>query len=44
MPHLYYSILTTLSEAPHGCLRMTNWDVMRLSLIMKPGFRAKFVA
>jgi hypothetical protein len=27
----------------HGCLRMTNWDVMRLSLIMKPGFRAKFV-
>ena len=28
----------------HGCLRMTNWDVMRLSLIMKPGFRAKFVA
>jgi len=28
----------------HGCLRMTNWDVMRLSLMMKPGFRAKFVA
>lgn len=28
----------------HGCLRMTNWDVMRLSLIMKPGFQAKFVA
>ncbi len=24
MPHLYYSILTTLSEAPHGCLRMTD--------------------
>jgi peptidoglycan hydrolase-like protein with peptidoglycan-binding domain len=28
----------------HGCLRMTNWDVMRLSLMMKPGFQAKFVA
>ena len=28
----------------HGCLRMTNWDVMRLSRIMKPGFQAKFVA
>ena len=28
----------------HGCLRMTNWDVMRLSLMMKLGFRAKFVA
>ena len=28
----------------HGCLRMTNWDVMRLSRMMKPGFTAKFVA
>lgn len=28
----------------HGCLRMTNWDVMRLSRMMKPGFRARFVA
>lgn len=28
----------------HGCLRLTNWDVMRLSLMMKPGFQAKFVA
>jgi len=28
----------------HGCLRMTNWDVMRLSRMMKPGFQAKFVA
>ena len=28
----------------HGCLRMTNWDVMRLSRMMKPGFAAKFVA
>ncbi|NGO06954.1 MarR family transcriptional regulator [Streptomyces sp. HC44] len=24
MPHLYYSILATLSEAPHRCLRMTD--------------------
>jgi lipoprotein-anchoring transpeptidase ErfK/SrfK len=28
----------------HGCLRLTNWDVMRLSRMMKPGFAAKFVA
>jgi hypothetical protein len=28
----------------HGCLRLTNWDVMRLSRMMKPGFSAKFVA
>lgn len=28
----------------HGCLRLTNWDVMRLSLMLKPGFQAKFVA
>jgi hypothetical protein len=26
----------------HGCLRMTNWDVLRLSQMMKPGFRAEF--
>ena len=27
----------------HGCIRMTNWDVMRLSRIMlKPGFSAIF--
>ena len=28
----------------HGCLRLTNWDVMRLSRMVKPGFHAKFVA
>jgi len=28
----------------HGCLRLTNWDVIRLSRIMKPGFEARFVA
>ena len=28
----------------HGCLRLTNWDVMRLSRMLKPGFAAKFVA
>ncbi|WP_265563185.1 L,D-transpeptidase family protein [Sphingomicrobium arenosum] len=28
----------------HGCLRMTNWDVLTLSRIMDEGFRAKFVA
>jgi lipoprotein-anchoring transpeptidase ErfK/SrfK len=28
----------------HGCIRMTNWDVLRLSLIMKPGFKAVFQA
>jgi lipoprotein-anchoring transpeptidase ErfK/SrfK len=28
----------------HGCLRLTNWDVMRLSRMMKPGFSAYFVA
>lgn len=25
-----------------GCIRMTNWDVLRLSRIMKPGFTAIF--
>jgi peptidoglycan hydrolase-like protein with peptidoglycan-binding domain len=28
----------------HGCLRLTNWDVMRLSRMLKPGFTALFVA
>ena len=28
----------------HGCLRLTNWDVIRLSRMMKPGFQAIFVA
>ena len=27
-----------------GCIRMTNWDVVRLSRIMKPGFTAIFQA
>jgi lipoprotein-anchoring transpeptidase ErfK/SrfK len=27
-----------------GCIRMTNWDVLRLSRIMKPGFKAVFQA
>lgn len=28
----------------HGCLRLTNWDVLRLSQMLKPGFKAEFVA
>lgn len=28
----------------HGCLRLTNWDVLRLSQMVKPGFTAEFVA
>jgi len=28
----------------HGCLRMTNWDVLRLSQMLKPGFKAVFQA
>ena len=28
----------------HGCIRMTNWDVLRLSRILKPGFKAVFKA
>lgn len=28
----------------HGCIRMTNWDVLRLSRMMKPGFKAEFQA
>lgn len=36
---------TTIGRAEsHGCIRMTNWDVMRLARIMKPGFPAKFEA
>ena len=27
-----------------GCIRMTNWDVLRLSKMMKPGFTAIFQA
>ena len=27
-----------------GCIRMTNWDVLRLSRIVKPGFKAVFQA
>ncbi len=27
-----------------GCIRLANWDVLRLSRIMKPGFRAVFQA
>ena len=28
----------------HGCIRMTNWDVLRLSRMVKPGVRAVFQA
>lgn len=28
----------------HGCIRLTNWDVLKLARMMKPGFDAKFVA
>lgn len=28
----------------HGCIRMTNWDVLRLSRMLKPGFKAVFKA
>ena len=28
----------------HGCIRMTNWDVLRLSRMLKPGFTALFQA
>lgn len=24
----------------HGCIRLSNWDVLRLSLMLKPGFKA----
>lgn len=28
----------------HGCIRMTNWDAARLSLMVKPGTKARFQA
>jgi lipoprotein-anchoring transpeptidase ErfK/SrfK len=28
----------------HGCIRMTNWDVLRLTRMLKPGFNATFKA
>jgi lipoprotein-anchoring transpeptidase ErfK/SrfK len=28
----------------HGCIRLTNWDVLRLSRMLNPGFRAEFRA
>jgi lipoprotein-anchoring transpeptidase ErfK/SrfK len=28
----------------HGCIRMTNWDVLRVSRMLKPGFKAVFQA
>ncbi|MGH6730087.1 MAG: L,D-transpeptidase, partial [Sphingomicrobium sp.] len=28
--------------ASSGCIRMTNWDVLRLARMMKPGFTAIF--
>ena len=28
----------------HGCIRMTNWDVLRLSRMVKPGVKAVFQA
>ena len=28
----------------HGCIRMTNWDVLRLTQMVKPGFKAVFQA
>ena len=28
----------------HGCIRMTNWDVLRLARMMKPGLKAVFQA
>ncbi len=28
----------------HGCIRLTNWDVARLSLMVKPGTKAVFQA
>jgi hypothetical protein len=27
----------------HGCIRLSNWDVLRLSRMLKPGFKAVFV-
>jgi lipoprotein-anchoring transpeptidase ErfK/SrfK len=28
----------------HGCVRLTNWDAARLSLMVKPGTKVEFVA
>jgi lipoprotein-anchoring transpeptidase ErfK/SrfK len=28
----------------HGCIRLTNWDVARLSMMVKPGTKAVFQA
>ena len=28
----------------HGCLRLTNWDVLKLAYMMEPGFEAEFVS
>ena len=28
----------------HGCLRLTNWDVLKVAYMMNPGFDAEFVA
>ena len=28
----------------HGCIRLSNWDVLRLSRMLKPGFKAVFTA
>ncbi|WP_343346932.1 L,D-transpeptidase family protein [Sphingomicrobium sp. XHP0239] len=27
----------------HGCLRLTNWDVLKLAYMLEPGFAAEFV-
>jgi hypothetical protein len=28
----------------HGCIRLSNWDVLRLSRMLKPGFKAVFTS
>ena len=28
----------------HGCIRLSNWDVLRLSQMLKPGFKAVFTS
>ncbi|MEO6247156.1 MAG: L,D-transpeptidase family protein [Sphingomicrobium sp.] len=28
----------------HGCVRLSNWDVLRLSRMLKPGFKAVFTS
>ena len=28
----------------HGCIRLSNWNVLRLSRMLKPGFKAQFTA